>query len=340
MRIKSEIRPYKDTETYNAGDIVSGVIKYDIQDAIAFSKITVSLKGNGYLIVKNKEQGDNVLTRRKRENYVDIDNIIYKNDNGEKIKGPYEKEFNFILPEQLPSTLKLSKKFRKKMVYCHIIYYIRIKFQEVGIMGREQKFQKNITVNSVVKPTLSTEPTVYGEQKVLSQFSWKRNVIKINAVIDKSVQMPDDKIKVDFEITNDTNFNIKGVLVKMIELYNFKPGRSKVTVAEDVKGTESRSIFIIHGSTENRTAEIIVPQFTNTIEYSNLISRQYFITFTLELPKPRDDIIFKIPVQIISNNPPPKYWEALQQSNDDLYESVRFYDDEVVLDSDDETTSL
>ncbi|KAJ2950268.1 hypothetical protein O0L34_g11631 [Tuta absoluta] len=152
--------------------------------------------------------------------------------------------------------------------------------------------------------------------------------------------MPGDKIKVDFEVTNNTNFNIKGVLVKMIEVYNFKVGRRKVKVTQDVKGTDSRTILITFGRTENRTAEIIVPEFANTIEYSNLISREYFITFTIELPKSRDDVIFKIPVQIVNNNPPPKYWEVLQQSNDNLYGSIRRHDDELVIDSDDETTSL
>lgn len=328
MAIRCQIKVYKTAaDALRPGSIVSGILKYDIDEETVCNKITVSFKGNGHLLVKLKKRESNISTFRKTEEYTQIDYIIYRDEAGAKLPaGSYKTEFHFILPENIPPSLRYTKKTVNHFIHCYITYYISIKFEKSGILKGITKFKRPVKVISIAIPKLPTEPTVYGQQQTLKrQFSRTPSVLKLTATIISSVIIPGEKIRIEYEVNNDTHVNVKAVVVKMIELYTIKgKGGKEIKFVEPLNNTMKVSGYIKMRETKNRIVEVPVPLDLGSLDHSNLVSREYFVHMTLELPLKYEDMVLKIPVQIgdenldmESNRLPPSYWDVLQEDGID-----------------------
>lgn len=344
MGIQCEINVFKPSEgVFKPGGTVAGMLKYNIKEDTAFNKITISFKGDGYLLVKSKKRENNVDTQRKTESYVETDYVIYTNESGTKLrKGSYQTQFNFVLPQKLPTTLRYFKRTPKNLIRCLIAYYIVIKFERPGLTKGAKKFRKEIKLISVTTPRLPMELTIYGEKKTLKHVLSKNTVIDIKVFIENSVTTPGEHIKIEYEVKNDTNINLKGVVTKLIETYTFNAKGSAVHIFEDVKETETRTGPIKISETKNITVDIKVPSKLSSIQYSNLVLRNYFVVIAVEVPKHPDSIL-KIPVQISDEIPTednevlPSYWEVLHE--DDYFSPGRL-STQYESDNDNEETDL
>lgn len=344
MSINCQIKIYKTVgDVLRPGSILSGQLKYEIDEETVCNKITVSFKGNGHLIVKLKKRGSNLSTYRTNEDYTKIDYIIYRDETGAKLPaGSYETEFHFILPDDIPPSLRYTHNTANHFVHCNIEYYISIKFEKSGIINDITKFKRPVKVIPTVIPKLPTEPTQYSQQtsNINRQFTRHPNLLKITATIMNSVIIPGDKIRIEYEVNNDTHVNVKSVVAKLIEVYTIKGREGKeMKIAENVNNTMRVSGFIKMRETKTRTVEVPVPLKLGSLEYSNLVSREYFVNITLELPLKFEDMVLKIPVQIGdevigTESKPPSYWDVLEEDGLD-----RQLEDRLTLSEGDESES-
>ncbi|XP_013199286.2 arrestin domain-containing protein 5 [Amyelois transitella] len=330
MGILCQINLFKPPDgVYTAGSSIQGIIKYGVDEVTVFDKITVSLKGQGNLIVEEQHEKNN-STYSEKEVYID-DDVIVTNEKGIAHEiGMYQTRFDFQLPENIPSSFHYRGRNTSFVVRCDIIYYVRIKFERPGFLQFTKRFKKELTVVSMLKPTLPTEPTIYGEQKKLFQlFSSKRNIVDLKANIRKSVIPTGGKIELDCEVTNDTDVIIKGIEVKLVETHKFKTSAKDVTFNKDVVDTDTKTGSIKSDETKIHDIVINLPTDASTLVFSKIAFRNYAVRITVQLPFPHINAVLDIPVEIGDlirdsdvvddvnedtpsdyENPPP-YWVAM-----------------------------
>lgn len=151
---------------YRPGSIVSGCIKYAVDKATQFTKVTVSLKG--FAIVDITEyQNRRPDYYFKKEVIVDYHTEL-KADDGQTLTmniGSGEISFHKKLPMNIPPSLEYSKFYGNEKIFCKITYYIRVKFDRPGLFEQTKRFKMEIPVVSGIRPVLPREPKVYGAKK-------------------------------------------------------------------------------------------------------------------------------------------------------------------------------
>jgi hypothetical protein len=328
MGVHCEINLFKPSDgAFVPGSRVNGVIKYAVDQETVFSKISVSLNGSGWFAITDHQnhQQKNSRTFRNSENYVNVENFILNADKAPPLPvGLYEHTFNFLLPQSIPGSLDYFRRTARYRVRCVIQYYIKIKFEKPGFFEFDKKFKKEITVVPAIKPRLPMEPTIYGEQKKLFQlFSRKPKIVNIKANVESCVLCPGGKVNFNYEILNDTSLNLKGVETKLVETYTFTTkGEREVKQSRDIENTDTKTGSINSGSSQSMDVSIDIPSDLGSLEHSNLVSRDYFVHITVEIPFPHINAVLEIPLQVgdknestseTSDDPPPSYWEVMSE---------------------------
>ncbi|XP_049868193.1 uncharacterized protein LOC126368326 [Pectinophora gossypiella] len=327
-------------EVFRPGMAVSGEIRYTVNKETTFSRITVSIKGTGRVVITEKRTDKDRtydVTSSTSENYVDIDNIITKENEVTLPIGSYETQFGFQLPHNVPQSLRYTKYNAKGSVECKIKYYVGIKFDQPGCKCTK-RFKKEFTVAPNVIPRLPMEPVIYEQQKTLAQiFSAKKRIVYIKTSTESCVIAPGGTIRFYCEINNDTNIDIKALKTKLIEVYSFyttsRIQNQHFVHQEKVKFTNCKTTQIKRGRSETFDFKIDVPADLCSIENTTIVKRQYFIWVETVLPIPHRNVLQKIEVQIgnlvgedinvdnsdfgIHNDAPPSYWEAMSEEKKD-----------------------
>lgn len=341
MGIFCEIRLFPSSNgvyRYASGSVVSGAIKYVIDEEDTFKTLTVSLKGQGRLkwIDKRRRREKKKFRYNRQEDYVDDNVIIYTNEREDTFKtGQYEAPFSFQIPQGVPPSLTLTKTNARFKLRCDISYYICMKFERPGLLNLSKDFKKDITVISGDTPRLAIEPLEYSVGKSLlrlkSLFSSKKETVNIKGSISTSVVGPNETIRVVYEIENNTSVEIKSVKIKLIEEDEYRPGIHRVVKKKTrVDGTYQKHGVIKAGEIMNFLYEVSVPDHCGSINHSKMINRDYFLGAIVVLPMPHSNLNLKIPVQVMDKNTtqiintsvtvpeyptenPPTYWEAMSQ---------------------------
>jgi hypothetical protein len=303
MGISVEILVNQPAEGYFvSGSTVSGVILYDLDKVYRFRRIVVSCKGIGRLSVQENAAGQRkTRTYKHGEDYFNLESVVQQNENIETNPGPYQTQFNFLLPFNIPPSLKYSKRIDSHKVKCVIKYYLRIKFEMPSMFQFDKRFRKEINlVSKLFVPRLSMSPTVYRETKQLSHlFSHKSNVINIKLVVHCSIVKPGEKVCINFDIENETDIDITCVTTKLVETYSFSfPSHSNVNMSDKINLTNVVSPKIMSGETKTMLIECNVPEYLYTFDSSNIVNRNYFVRVKLILPMPYFNIPLLLPIQI------------------------------------------
>ncbi|XP_026755277.2 uncharacterized protein LOC113515310 [Galleria mellonella] len=294
MRIFCEIDVYKlDNEEFKPGEEVFGLIRYAINEKIVFHKITVSLKGHGRLRIITKDRKNN------RE---------------------YTNREDFRLPENIPPSFVHCGNKGGYLIKCKIFYYIRIKFSRCGVLSVPKRFKKEIIVGGAFTPTLTRSPIIYGKQKKIVKLFSGNNTINIKADIENSVIKVGEIVTFGYEILNNKHVKLKGVKVKLMEVYSFKAkGLHSVKKFSNIEGFLSRTAAITGGGNQKLDFAIILPFDKKTIQYSKIVSRNYFLRIKVLFPIFRQNLTLDIPIEVgneigaeyMSLPPPPSYWEVM-----------------------------
>ncbi|XP_061723632.1 uncharacterized protein LOC133529838 [Cydia pomonella] len=328
---------------YTPGSIVSGAIRYYLDEEYTFQRITISLKGLGKLRIQDqsRRRRDKKYRFWNSEDYVDIDHVIYTNEKKEPLTiGQYEMDFNFQLPENVPPSLKFYKHTGKYKIWCFIKYYVRIKFERPGTLNLSTRYKKELNVISGATPRLSIEPLIHGDQKKLLKFTSicsSKGVISVKATIASSIVKPGENIKIDCEIDNNTSVIVKGIKIKLIEVDKYSiVGYNEVMSKSDVEGVNVNYGAIFAGEATTVSADLPIPNNCSSIEHSKMIARDYAVGIILLLPSPHINMYLEIPVQVIekltddeknndlteeddfsieNSDDPPSYWEVMYEDN-------------------------
>lgn len=343
MGIFCEMNLFKPSDgAYHPGQVVSGKIKYAVDEPMEFDKITTSLKGNGYVIIRVRH-GNNRRNRTYRSNEVFVDrDIIIQDTKVEVPVGCYEIDFSFTLPTELPSSLNIRTFYGRYGITCRIMYYIRIKFERPGFFAFNKHFKKEITVISGGTPSLSREPVIFGDTKKVLSICCKSSNINIKATILNSVIPFGGKILLNYEVENKSNVIVKSVETKLVEIHTFKAaGYTHVKMEKDIPETDSKASSVDCGDTQKMPVEINVSSDLHSLANATIVSRDYFVRIVVQLPMPHINAVLDVPVQIgvidgdsaagpafqqypgdvPSIDPPPSYWEAMgetKKEDDDI----------------------
>ncbi|CAB3238742.1 unnamed protein product [Arctia plantaginis] len=303
MGISCQINLFKPPNSvYQPGDVVSGIIKYVLPEQMEFDKIVTSLKGTGLLEVRvsaqNIHTGDENV-QSSNETYVDIDHVV-TNGKTKVPAGSYDVNFNFTLPQILPSSFLYQNSVKQYRIYCRVKYYVRIKFERPGWFTFSKHFRKEIYVVSGITPKLLMHPIIYGKSKKLLRFFSRKNAfINMKATIQNSIIPIGGQVHIDYEIKNDSNVPISCIETKLVEIYTFKvQGHSKVKACEDVPNTGAKIGRIDCGILKPLAIDMNVPIDRATLQNSKVIKRDYVVRTKVTLPMPHRNIVLDIPVEI------------------------------------------
>ncbi|CAG4934379.1 unnamed protein product [Parnassius apollo] len=321
MGIFCEINLFKSCDgIFIAGSTVRGVIRYAVDKEMTCTQITVSLKGKGKLNLKKK--GNNKSKEESywsSEEYLNVKNVITETGKNTIITiGSYETPFSFQLPYNIPPTFHYSNSTLQYAICCNILYHVCIKFERPGFWKFNKNFKKEIIVESGISPRLPLVPVICGEQKKLRQlFSSKNSIITIKAIVAKSVIAPGEKVQLEYEVTNDTNVAVKAVETKILEVFKFTTTSQTVIQSYDVPQTKSKTGSIKRNESLAMRVDIVGPPDRKSLDFSNIVARDYFVHITVELPFPHFNARLQIPIQVGNTgdrnylDPPPSYWEAM-----------------------------
>ncbi|XP_063384806.1 uncharacterized protein LOC134670910 [Cydia fagiglandana] len=326
MGIHCDINLRKSSDgNFVTGGTVSGVARYTLDEEIAYTKISISLNGRGYLEVHNtrkKDEADGLI--KEEEEYLNEDITVLDNQNGQVLPiDTYDTQFHFQLPLGIPPTLDFVKSSGSHTVRCKIIYYLQLTFESPEGCKR---FSTTINVIPGVDPKLSTEPRIYDKQRKLIQLL-RDSFVTLKATLNNPVVTPCNKADLVYEIFNDTNVNFKCVESKLVEVISLPRGYYDSTFTYEIV-TDIKTAGVRSGETQTINVEIPIPKDVNSIEHSQLISRDYFVKITVYLPLPYRNVTLKVPLQIAGDSKKSimdddellTLWEAMNE--DDIVTTV------------------
>lgn len=326
MGIFCEINLHKSNDgVFVAGSKVQGVIRYAVDVETTFSQISVSLKGKGVLSIKRKHNDKSKeVTHCSSEDYLDLKDVVTESDTNVIPVGSYEIPFTFELPDNIPPSFRHTSSNMQYAVSCNIRYHVRIKFKRPGFWKFAKTYKKEIEVESGIVPRLPLDPIIYGKQKKLSQlFSRKSSTITIKAGVAKSVLGPGDAVELEYDVRNDSNVTVRAVETKIVQVFKFTTKSKTVERSLDVSHAECKTGSVKGGESQAMRLALDVPPDTRSLDFSGLVSRDYFVQMTVELPFPHFNCVLLMPLQFGQEGraraacPPPAYWEVMPDDDKD-----------------------
>jgi hypothetical protein len=313
---------------FSPGQTVAGDVRIKAKENVEFSKIVVTLKGIGRLSLTKIEVAakSSETTFYNSEEYVNDETVEEFGEENLLRCGRYEKQFNFLLPADIPSTVFFSESRGLFKVYCSIIYYIHVQVEKLGVFNKI--YNEEISVVAGITPRLPRDPIVYISNKKLFQlFTLNDKTIDIKGTIKKSVIDRNGILEVNYEITNTSNVSFKSIETKIIAVYTFYTARFwGVKIKVDEKGTAVKTGPIAFDNTYSSTVKIDLPQSLYSIENSKFVTRDYALVITAQLPLPYRNASLEIPIQIgnsgddndlgVEDTPteaPPSYDESMRK---------------------------
>ncbi|KAJ0175848.1 hypothetical protein K1T71_009007 [Dendrolimus kikuchii] len=264
---------------HRAGESVTGVVKYAIDEPTEYKDISLSLIGKGQC-AWSRDGGSGEY--RGNEEYINRKaNILQKPKNVTIVvpAGCYEYPFQFILPKDIPPSFKDE--------FCEITYVIVLEFVKARLINSTKQFKVELSVYGNVKPTF-TSPIIFGmEKSLLKPFSARRHIINLKVEVAKTILTPGDNINLNYVITNESAIAVKGVRIELLNKTKYTADCGETKYYEKV----FKECTISQSSCESDSivkSRAIVPTLAElyTIQHTKVISKEYFLKLTLELPIP------------------------------------------------------
>lgn len=299
---------------HKAGQAVTGVVKYAIDQPTEYKSITLSLIGKGECRWTESESSDS--NGSKSTTYIGRDQYINRRINILQIPedrtavvaaGCYDYPFEFILPKDIPPS------FKDKI--CEITYEVILEFKKPQLFNSTKKFDVQLNVYGNVQQKL-TFPIIFGAEKTLFKpLSARRNTINLKAEIAKTVVSPGENVNLNYVVTNQSSVAVKNVRIELMSknVYTADCGKTNMntkvfkecTVVE--KGCDADSIV---------KGEVVLPTLAElyTIQHTKVIKKEFFARVVLVLPLPHKNEVAEVEVVIgevdCEGGGPPLYFDT------------------------------
>ncbi|XP_050561983.1 arrestin domain-containing protein 2-like [Spodoptera frugiperda] len=269
-------------DVFKPGDLVTGTIKYYIDEPTKFEGISMNFLGNGNCWWTKTEGG--AINVGNSETYVNQSICFYTGKSGEELSGTYEYPFQFLLPINIPSSYKDGN--------CVIAYKIIVTFVRTT---RREQFEAEIPVQGYVTTSVQ-EPMLFGLQKKLFPV-FTDSKIALRGELENVAVTPGENVNLTIKINNDSNNEIF-VRTELIKCFTLMSNH----------GETSANIILVPNTTTGSNIEknseqsikCAVPTFVNlfSIQNSNIVKGEYKVRVTIEMPFPYKDATVDVPVVI------------------------------------------
>lgn len=345
MGVTCEIHLDKPEEGYfRPGSVLTGSIKYTLSKDTVFNSITVTIKGKAKCTFPNKDpinhnhphhnhhQNPHYNPPRPQnfvgnEDILVLNSVIPTNETGVIEAGEHKASFNFTLPNNIPP----SYAFQNFQYSANIKYYLRIKFSEPNLFKFAKRFRKEIVIAPTVLSNVSLEPITYALQKNLTSFfSSKKNCISLKATISKSLLLRNEEADLRYEVNNNSSANVPKIKTRVKSITTMRSDCGRSDVYDDTTDCHCETDEISSRTEKDFIIKLRIPMDAYTVQFSRIITREYKILVTVNVSGFHRDAHLEIPVQIgepmmsnmvlvrdmsqvVENEPPPSYWEAMEE---------------------------
>ncbi|XP_047019076.1 uncharacterized protein LOC124629628 [Helicoverpa zea] len=336
MGITSEILLHFPEEgRHLTGKYLNGVVRFQLDKETVFKKISLSLVKRGFCEwydttntdSNDSHETDNTL--QGHENAV-LMKLYFLNkevdDNLTLSAGSYEYPFEMEIPQNIPPS------FRSEI--GKITYLLILKFKKPGLLKRTKSFQTEVQILPQVDLSITDAPIAFALDKNLTKmFASHNKEIRIIGDLEKPYLSYYDENKLSLAATNNTdlNFTIKTELMsKVTYTHDHSMGMyGDEKVVKEVIGPIYESPVVPDNSVSNIIKDILpVDSQQYTVRHSAIISREYKLKVTIQMPMPHRNVSVNIPVFVgdrrltKANNEnrnneaaeePPTYWHAMSE---------------------------
>lgn len=269
---------------FKSGDLVTGTIKYFIEEPTKYEAISINFHGKGNCWWTKTDSSAPGRNFGNTEDYVNQTICFYTGKSGEELSGAYEYPFQFLLPVNIPSSYKDGN--------CVIDYKIIVTF--VKTTKREQ-FEAEIPVHAYVTSSIQ-EPISFGLQKKLfSMFA--NNKIGLKGELENVAVTPGANINMTLKVNNNSNNEIF-IKTELIKCFTFMSNRGDSST--DVVLIPNTTTGYNIGKNTEQSVTCIVPTFSNlfSIQNTKIIKGEYKVRVTIQMSFPYKDATVEVPVVI------------------------------------------
>ncbi|XP_022814528.1 arrestin domain-containing protein 2-like [Spodoptera litura] len=277
---------------FKAGGLVTGTLKYFIDEPTQYEKISMCFLGKGqcYWSEKNNNS-DNIsdtTSYSNSEEYVNQTVNLYLGTNKQDlISGTFEYPFQFLLPNDIPPSFKDGT--------CTIRYKITVTFVKQNFLKTNNEFDVEIPVMSYVNPC-SPEPLIFSLKKDLFSFKLSRT-IELKGEIRKTCVAPGDNFEMTLTVNNNSNLSIFIKTELVYRVTYISSCNHKNFGGHIVKDTSTMSPIAANG-VENLICVVPTLQNVYSIQHTKVMIREYRVRVTFKLPFPHINAVLEIPVTV------------------------------------------
>ncbi|CAH0702218.1 unnamed protein product [Spodoptera exigua] len=326
------------------GGTIRGMVKFHLDKDTDFKKISIALIQKGHVqwyefatkssVNPRRTVGNRYVYEGREE--VTLTKVYFLNkeidekcDTSTLKAGSYEHQFEIELPEEVPASISTD--------IGEINYSIVLKFKKPSVFSFNKVFRTPVTIYPRLDPTIPDQPvTVSLEKSLFKLFSSKKHEIKLKAELDRGYLIPGGEGKISFSVINNSDviFSVKTELVSKTKYRDRFMVEKIVRDNPKIERKVIRACTVETPSIPERSVSSdmynIIPVTTDlcTVRHSELISREFKLKVTLNLPMPHKNSCVDIPV-FIGEQPhlpneleagfgepmeaPPSYWEVMTE---------------------------
>ncbi|CAB3238739.1 unnamed protein product [Arctia plantaginis] len=268
---------------FRSGERIKGTLRYSVDEPTEFETITISFKGEG--VIKWTSDGEyNSL----KEEYLDQHTTVLERKEKKNV-GVYDHPFQFLLPEDLPSSLNHP--------LCKISYRVSAAFVTTLRQNNKEEFHNVVPVFGYLKPD-SPEILAFRLTKRPFSLILAQKTVNCNINIQKTFLAPGEIIKINVMIRNDTHIHVSCIKFKLIcEYIYITSSKEKVMKKQTIK--ESVREF---PAIDDNVAYLMcaIPTLLNVYSVHNakFFKRDYKLVITAKFPFPNKKVSLHIPVII------------------------------------------
>lgn len=292
---------------HKAGETVNGILEYAIDEATKYKNISISLIGKGEFSIL-KGTGDNRRNYYGKEFYIQRTINVLNKRSDEIVTlpfGSYSFPFQFHLPCDIPSSYSNKCGYFEDITGTwKIKYYIKAVFEKPNLLSINTTCESNLIVYGFVNPIAPESPITIGIKKSITRInplqllSGRHEEIHLKATITNSYLSPGEMIKLNYEVHNDTDVDIRKIITNLIQRTTLTENGTSNTIEKEVKDCRKESHAIL-----NNTAtcmEVFLPTKPElySIQHSKIINVEYLVRITVDLPLPHKNASLEIPIAI------------------------------------------